>query len=120
MALNIRGVQPLAWGTIVTTGYLTESINDDQKTDEVLVIDEGGDPAIQITGFGIKNDVTLEVIPKAAVGDAPVAGDVFAYGAGDDIVYIVILNITKKKMNKDVEKWTIKGDFFPNIDLTPA
>lgn len=116
MALHIRGIQPLSWGNVVTTGYLTESINNGAKTGEVLVTDEGGDEAIQITGFGVKNDVTLEVIPKASV-TPPVVGDVFQYG-GSSGTKIVILAIDKKTAGKEVEKWSIKGNFFPNITLT--
>lgn len=118
MALNIRGIQPLAWGTVVTTGYLTESIGEDDKTDQTIINDEGGNPAIEITGYGIKADVTLEVIPKASVGTPPVPGQVFGYGASGSQTLITILAISKKQVNKDVVKWTIKGDYFPNITLT--
>lgn len=116
MANNIRGVQPLAWGTLVTTGYITETINASDKTDETVISDEGGDAAIQITGYGLKTDVTLEVIPKTS-STPPVAGSVFAYGPATAIK-IVVITIDRKKMNKDVEKWTIKGNFFPNITLS--
>jgi len=119
MALNIRGIQPIAWGTITTTGFLTESINASDKTDEKIIDGDDGDQAIQITGFGLKTDVTLEVIPKSSVDAPPVCGDVFGYGpTGDDQILITIISIDRKKMNKDVEKWSIKGNFMPTITLT--
>lgn len=116
MALNIRGIQPLSWGNVSTTGYLTESISDSKKTDESITVDDGGDPAIQVTGFGIRNDVTLEVIPKDATV-APEPGDVFTYGPSPGTL-ITVITIDKKTMSKDVEKWSIKGNYFPNIDLS--
>jgi hypothetical protein len=60
--------------------------------------------------------VSLEVIPKSTVTTPPVAGDIFAYGVTPK--YITILGISKKRNNKSVEKWTIKGNRFPNIDLS--
>lgn len=117
MALNIRGIQPLSWGTVSTTGFITESINESTKTDETLVVDEGGDPVIQITGFGVKTDVTLEVIPKATGATLPVVGDVLTYGP-DPGTSIVVITIDVKRVSKDVQKWSIKGDYFPTIDLS--
>lgn len=117
MSLQIRGIQPLAWGTVVTTGYVTESTSEDESTQEAFITDEVADEVTQITGFGVKTDTTLEVIPKSGTV-APVVSDVFTYGTSPDTKSITIITISKKRVNKDVEKWSIKGNAFPNIDLT--
>ncbi len=111
--LQIRGIQPLSWGTTVIDGYVNESQGEDETTGEHLIDDEGGDVVCQITGFGLKADVTLEVIPKSSV-TPPVASDIFNYGDKS----ITILGIMKKRIKKDVEKWTIKGNRFPGVSLS--
>ena len=114
MAANIRGIQPLAWGTQVITGYVNEGSTEDESTEELIIEDEAGDACTQITGFGMKADVTLDVIPKSTVTTPPAAGEIFTYGSKK----ITILTISKKRIKKDVEKWSIKGNRFPNITLT--
>lgn len=112
--LQIRGIQPLAWGTQTISGYVNESSTEDETTGQFLIEDEVGDVCTEITGFGMKADVTLEVIPKDTVTSPPVASDIFTYGSKK----ITILSISKKRVKKDVEKWTIKGNRFPNVALT--
>jgi hypothetical protein len=114
MPQTIRGIQPLSWGTIVTTGYVTESTSETEKTEEATIVNESGDVVTQIVGFGKMTDVTLEVIPKNDVGTPPAPGDVFTYGTRK----IVILSIDKKTTSRDVEKWSIKGNRYPDISLT--
>ena len=116
MAVTIRGIVPLNWGTDTCSGYVVETTSDDGTTGESLIENEVGDPITQITGFGIKNEVTLDVIPKSSITTPPVAGDVLAYGATPKSM--TILSIGKKRTNKGVEKWTIKGNYFPNISLS--
>ncbi|HEX8310616.1 MAG TPA: hypothetical protein VF614_04805 [Chthoniobacteraceae bacterium] len=118
MALNTRGIQPLAWGTTVTTGYVTETQGEDDSTEELIIDDEAGDVATHITGFGLKTDVNLDVIPKSTITTPPVAGDIFSYGPTGSVKKCVIITISKKRVKKDVEKWSIKGVRHPNITLT--
>jgi hypothetical protein len=58
--------------------------------------------------------VTLEVIPKSTITTPPAVSEVFTYGSKK----ITITGIDKKRLKKDVEKWTIKGNRFPNVALT--
>jgi hypothetical protein len=106
----LRSIHP----TRDITGYVNESTGEDETGGQLVIDDEGGDVITEITGFGLKTDVTLEVIPKSTVGTPPAVGDVFTYGAKK----ITILGVSKKRIKKDVEKWTIKGDRFPGIALT--
>ncbi len=112
MSATIRGIQPLSFGTQTITGYVNDTTSEDQSTEELVIEDELGDIITQITGFGVKHDVTIEVIPKSSVS-SPAAADVFTYGASK----IVIITISKKRVKKDVEKWTIKGMRYPGINL---
>lgn len=109
---TIRGIQPLSFGTVVTTGFVTESMGEDDSGGQVLIEDEGGDFCTEITGFGLKTDVTLEVIPKSTA-TKPAQGEIFTYGAKK----ITVLGVNAKRVKKDVEKWTIKGDRLPNVSL---
>jgi hypothetical protein len=66
MAASIKGVQPLKFGTTTTTGYVVDSYTGDETTQELVIEDEGGDIITQILGFGNKDEITVEVIPKTA------------------------------------------------------
>lgn len=112
MAISIKGIQPLSFGSTVSAGYITESTTEDESTEEVLIEDEIGDIVTSITGIGIKFDVSIDVIPKAGT-TPPSAGQTFTYSG----ITMVILNISRKKIKKDVQKWTIKGNRFPLINL---
>lgn len=116
MSATIRGIQPLSFGTQVTTGYVTESVTEDDSGGQVLIEDEGGDVVTEITAFGLKTEASLEVIPKTAAV-RPVQGDVFAYGPTGSQQKITVLSISAKRVKKDVEKWSIKGDRFPGVSL---
>lgn len=95
------------------TGYVVESFSEDESTQELVIEDEIGDVITQIFGFGIKSEVTLEVIPKSAT-TRPAQGDLFSYG--DKAINVLGLSI--KRVKKDVEKWTIKGNRYPAV--TPS
>lgn len=112
MAAQVRGIQPLAFGTTTITGYVNDTTTTDSSTEELVIEDELGDIITQITGFGVKHDVTLEVIPKSSV-NPPAPADVFTYGSEK----IVVINLSRKKAKKDVEKWTIKGMRYPAVSL---
>lgn len=112
--VSIRGIQPLAWGPETITGYVTESSQRDASTEEFTIKDEEGHVITQITGFGVKTEHTFEVIPKASVGTLPVPSDILTIGSEK----MVILTIGKKRMQGDVEKWSIKGVSYPDIDLS--
>jgi hypothetical protein len=113
MAANILGVQPLKFGTTTMTGFVVETYGEDQETAELVIEDEGGNIVTQITDFAVKSAVTLEVIPKTAM-TRPAIASLFNYG--DQALNI--LNLSIKRMKKDVEKWTIKGNVYPGV--TPA
>ena len=112
MAATIRGIQPLSFGATVTAGFVTESTTDDDSTEEILFEDEIGDIVTQVTGIGVKGEITLEVMPKAGT-TPPVPGDVLTYGSQK----VTIISISKKRVKKDVQKWTIKGTRYPLITL---
>lgn len=113
MAATILGIQPLKFGTTTMTGHVVESFGEDESTQELVIEDEGGDIITQIGNFGVKSDVTLEVIPKSSA-TRPTIFSLFAYG--DKSMNILALSI--KRMKKDVEKWTLKGTVYPGV--TPA
>ena len=113
MAVNIRGVQPLAWGTEVVTGYITESSNRDASTEEFTIKDEEGHIVTQITGFGEKTEFSFEFIPKSSITTPPVPGDIFT--VGDE--KFVLLRTPKKRAQGDVEKWSFSGVSYPGISL---
>lgn len=110
--VSIRGIQPLAWGTQTITGFVVNSTTRDVSTEEFEIKDEQGKIITHITGFGIKTEFTLEVIPKAAT-TPPTVAQVLQVGAEK----MVIINISKKNVNEDVEKWSIKGVQHPDIAL---
>lgn len=112
MAATIRGIQPLSFGATVTTGFVTESTTDDDSTEEILIENEIGDIVTQITNIGVKGEITLEVMPKQGTSP-PTVGDILTYGSQK----VVIITISKKRVKKDAEKWTIKGTRYPLISL---
>lgn len=109
---NIRGIQPLAWGTEVISGYVNESQTESDSTEQMTIENEAGAVVTSITGFGRKTDVTLEVIPKQSA-TPPVPGDVLTYGSKK----IEVITIDRKRVKKDVEKWTIKGVRYPDVSI---
>lgn len=113
-AIEIRGIQPLAWGTETVTGFVTTATTRDASTEEFTIKDEEGRIITQITGHGQKTEFTLEVIPKASVGTPPKPSQVLTVGSEK----MVILNISKKRVQEDAEKWTVKGVQYPEIDLS--
>ncbi len=114
MAATTRGTAPLKFGVTVFTGYIVTDSNRNAKTDQLLIDDEAGDPTTSITGFGLTNEITLEVIPKSGTA-VPAVGSVFTY----DSVEYEILTLDRKQVRKDVEKWSIKGWSAPTIDFSP-
>jgi hypothetical protein len=75
-----------------------------------VIDDEGGDIITQISNFGNKSEVTISVIPKSAT-TRPAMSALFSYG--DKVLNVLGLSI--KRMKKDVEKWTIKGNVYPGV-----
>jgi len=115
MAATSRGaIVPLSFGTTAISGYVVESTSSNQTGETAEVTDEDGDVVYQRSGFGLKTEVSLEVIPKTAT-TAPVPGDAFTY---DGSSKIVIGSISIKKGNKDFEKWSITGVRFPDVTIT--
>ena len=113
MAATILGIQPLKFGTTTMDGFVIESFGEDETSQELVIEDEGGDVITQIGNFGLKSEVTLEVIPKSAA-TRPAMFDLFEYGDKS----LNILGLSIKRLKKDVEKWTIKGNVYPGV--TPA
>lgn len=113
MAATIKGIQPLKFGTTTITGYIVEEFGDDSKTEELVIDDENGDVCTQITGFGLKEEVTLSVIPLSAT-TGPAVNTVIIYSAKA----IRCLSVAIKQIRKDVEKWVIKGTIYPNVSVT--
>lgn len=113
MAVTIRGVQPLAWGTETITGYIVNSSTRDASTEEFIIEDEEGHVVTQVVGFGEKTEYTFDVIPKASTS-APAKGSVLTVGSEK----MVILTISRSRNKKDVEKWSIKGVAYPEITLS--
>jgi len=114
MAATTRGTAPLKFGVTVFTGYIVESSTRNATTENLVIDDEAGDQTTSITGFGLKNEITLEVIPKSGTS-IPTVGSVLTY----DSVEYEILTLDRKQVRKDVEKWSIKAQSFPTIDLSP-
>lgn len=106
----IKGVQPLSFGTVTTTGYVVDSTTEDESTQELVIEDEGGDVITQIIDWGNKNEVSVDVIPKTAAV-RPAVADLITIGG----IALNILGLSVKKVKKDVEKWTIKGTVYPLI-----
>ena len=114
-AVDIQGTfTPLKWGTTNISGYVVESDDETESTEQKTIEDEGGHTVTDISKFGRKTERTIEVIPASSVTTPPAAGEVFTYGAKK----IRIISIQKKRVKKDVEKWTIKGNSFPGVTLT--
>jgi hypothetical protein len=113
MSATIKGIQPLKFGTTTITGYIVEDYGGDVKTDELVIDNEAGDIVTQITGFGIKTEVSLSVIPLAAT-TGPAIDTVLTY----DSKAIRVLSCAIKQVRKDVEKWVIKGTLYPNVSVT--
>jgi hypothetical protein len=122
MSAIVRGVVPLQFGVVVTTGFITENISDRHTGGKLNIEDENGDIATNITGFGLMREVTLEVIPKSAVtAGVPAVGDVFAWGPSGSLQYMIVdEDVEVKQVKKNVEKWTIKGHIYPNITAGSA
>jgi hypothetical protein len=114
MAVQIRGVQPLAWGTETITGTIVESTTRDVSTEEFVIEDEEGHIVGHITGFGEKTEYSIDIIPLSTFVTPPAPADVLTVGTEK----MVILSISKKGQKKEVEKWSIKGVSHPGITLT--
>jgi hypothetical protein len=110
--INIKGVQPLAWGTETVAGYVTESSTRDVSTEEFTIKDEQGRIITQITGHGVKTEYTFEYIPKSATA-VPAMGDVLTAGAEK----MVLLSLSRKRIQDGPEKWSIKAVAYPEITL---
>jgi hypothetical protein len=113
MAATIKGIQPLKFGTSTISGYVVEDFGGDLSTQELVIEDEGGDVITQIFNFGNKNEVTVSVIPKTATA-VPALGDLFSYPG----FAMNVLNLSRKHVRKDVEKWVLKGTVYPGV--TPS
>lgn len=118
MALKIRGIQPLNWGTQKATGYVTESTGADMTGTDAQIEDEDGEFITDISGIGIKEDLQIDVIPLSTIDPDTMArpGDTFTYGTAPDEESMIIRSRSRKRVKKDVEKWTFKGQRFANID----
>jgi hypothetical protein len=113
MAASIKGVQPLKFGTTTTTGYVVDSYTGDESTQELVIEDEGGDIITQILGFGNKDEITVEVIPKTST-----CARRWVCCSRSAAQRLTCSACSRKQMKKDVEKWTIKGTVYPGV--TPA
>jgi hypothetical protein len=112
MSANIRGIQPLAWGTETLTGYVVGQTTRDVSSEEQIIKDEEGNIITHISNFGVKTEFTLELIPKTATA-VPAIASVITVGAEK----FVLMTLSRKRMEGDVEKWTMKGVQHPNITL---
>lgn len=113
MAATILGIQPLKFGTTTTSGYVVETWENNSSTQELVIEDELGDIVTQILGFGNKDEITVEVIPKTATA-RPALGALLTIGG----TALNVISLVAKRMKKDVEKWTVKGTVYPGV--TPA
>jgi hypothetical protein len=110
---NIRGIQPLAWGVETLTGYVVAASTRDVSSEEFVIKDEEGDIITHISGFGVKTEFTIELIPKTATVE-PAIASVVTVGSEK----FVLVTLSKKRMEGDVEKWSMKGVSHPGITLT--
>ena len=108
-----RGLVPLSFGTTAITGYVVENISESASGETEVIYDEDGDAVIETSGFGLKTEVSLSVIPKSTA-TAPACGDIFTYGSAK----FVVSSVDIKKANKGVEKWELKGTKYPGISLS--
>lgn len=118
MAENYKGVQPLAFGTVVTTGYVTESITEDDTGKNTEIDDEIGDVVGDISAYGKKTSVNLEVMAKSTGATKPSPGDVFTYGPTGSEKKIIVRSISSKRVKATVMMWIITGERYPLIPLT--
>ena len=109
-----RGIVPLSFGTTTITGYVVETTSINHSGETATIQDEDGDYVAETSGFGLKAEVSLDVIPKSTA-TAPAVGDIFTY---DSDQKIVISAVDIKKGNKDYQKWSLKGTRYPGVPLS--
>jgi len=118
MASVEDGVSLLAFGTVSVSGYVIENVSEPTTSESVSIQDEDGQYITDINNFGIMTSVSLSVIPKSGTA-APGIGDTFTYTSQTHgSQKITIKEITCTSVNKDVTRWDIKGDRFPDITIT--
>lgn len=118
MASVNDGIAVLSFGTTTITGYIVESVGEATTGESIQIPDEDGQIIVDIHSFMVQTSTDLTVVPKDAVS-APEIGDVFAYvSETHGSQKITVKEITVTSVNKDVTRWAIKGDRFPDIALT--
>lgn len=106
------GKEPLIHGERTIMGYVVEAHTEDVTAEDVVINDERNDPIIHIVSGGMR-EYSFDVIPlKSVEAINAKPGDRLKFGEID----FVLVSISKKGSNKDVEKWTIKGKTVDNID----
>jgi hypothetical protein len=120
MAVNIRNASavPLKWGTTSISGYIVESDDVEVSGESTQLTNEEGDVVTDISAYGIKESVTLGVIPLTST-TAPAPGDTFTYTVAN--LKIIVRSVRISRGKGAVEKWTITGERFELItSFTPA
>ena len=119
MASVNDGIQVLSFGTTTITGYVVENISESTTSEEIEIQDEDGQFVAHINAFGVKTAVDITVIPKTTT-TAPSIGDTFTYtsethGATQKFT---ITELPVVSSNKDVTRWNLKGNRYPDITIT--
>lgn len=118
MASTQEGVALLAFGTTTITGYVVETVTENTTSESIQIPDEDGQIITDIHSFGIATSVELSVIPKTST-TAPAIGDTFTYTSETfGSKKITIKEISASSAQKDVTRWTIRGDRYPDITLS--
>jgi hypothetical protein len=118
MAQSVQGITPLQWGTVVTSGYVTESTSEKHTGGETEIIDEIGDIVAHISNYGEKTETTLEVMPKSSGATMPTNGTLFTWGPSGSTKTIIVSSCEVKSTKGAVQIWTITGNRYPGI--TPS
>jgi hypothetical protein len=108
--------QPICFGVEKLEGYIIEATEETVEGEELEIEDESNEVVAHISGFGIRYKRTASLIPlKNATAPAP--GDSFKIG---DNFQFIVKSVKKARAKKDVEKWDLEGNFYPNVPMEPV
>lgn len=111
---KLRGTkQPISFGVEKLTGYIVDATEETVEGEELEVENEEGNVVAHFSGFGIRIKRTASVIPLVGT-TAPSPGDTFTIGENFSFI---VKSVKKSRARKDVEKWDLEGNFYPDVPL---
>ena len=117
MAVKFRGTkQPIAFGTIKTTGFIVDSHEDSVEGSELEITDEEGNVVGHFSGYGIKYSRSASVITLTGA-TAPSPGETFTIGEEADNFSFIVKTVKKSRAKSDAEKWDISGTYYESVPL---